>query len=193
MVLGPSCDHRGERWPLEMRRDVAKMFRERKCPAVLMEDVETVAGESMARKFARIVEEYNVRTFVIAWPKACRLNGLDIELGFLLERMVSRTLDPHDVKLLTHDGNIRVDQEGNWSLGEQGNRTRYYDSFLDEGCTVRLFESARHLELNIISLALDHHQRHIARLDERSFVGETAKKLKAKATARQSASPPAKK
>jgi hypothetical protein len=180
VILGPSKDHAGQGWPLELRSRVLKALSRMKCPAVVMEHVPDLEGENAARKFDRIIRDWNVRAFLVIWPKGCRLNGLDIELGWILKELVSEHLDPRDVQLVTQVDHIKIKDEGDegtWAMSETGNRTRYYAALVDEGCTIRRYASLADMNRNVNAAGLEHIQRHLAGLTEREFVGKAAAEL----------------
>jgi hypothetical protein len=177
LVLGPSRDREGDDWPLRLRLRVEKELLHRmRCPAVVMERVPAVEGENSARKFARILRDWDVRTFLVVWPKGCRLNGLDFELGWLANEVVHGRLDARNVVLATQRDNARV-VDGVWALSEPGNRTRYYEALIDEGCTIRAFRTQIDLRRNVTATALEHLQRHILHAEAADFVGRAASGL----------------
>ena len=192
VILGPSKDHAGKTWPIELRLRLLKALARMRCPAVVMERVPDLEGENPARKFDRILRDWNVRTFLIVWPKGCRLNGLDVELGWLLNELVNERLDPRDVQLVTQVDHLKVKDdgdEGTWAMGETGNRTRYYAALVDEGCTIRRYETLADMSRNANAAALEHMQRHVDAVTERDFVGKAAAALSEQSRKAQKAKP----
>lgn len=182
MVLGPSRDHQGNDWPLRMRRNALKELQRRGVPAVIMEDVPTIEGETNSKKFERIVSQFAVGTFLIVWPKTCRLNGLDVEIGILLGKINAGILDPSDIKIIAHEENaVMHHATGEWKFIEKGNRTHYYQDLVDEGCVIQSFKTEPHFLYNVRSAGLEHAQRHLVKMPQKDFVGQEAVKLKAKA------------
>ena len=181
VILGPAKDRAGKDWPLHLRLQMLKALAKMKCPAVVMERVPDLDGENPARKFDRIVRDWNVRSFLVVWPKGCRLNGLDVELGWLLREIVGGQLDAQDVHLVTQVDHLKIKDdrdEGVWAMGEPGNRTRYYGALVDEGCTIRKYATLPDLRRNALASAIEHLQRHVSAEAEREFIGKAAAALK---------------
>lgn len=160
MILGPSAWKHPKRespTPLEVRlmlRDVGE-FAVGERP-LLMEDEPDLPGELNFGKFRRVIRERDVQTFAVYWPAEARLNGVDIELGFLLSAIHEGRLDSADVYLLIEKKITKIGEKGNLELSESGNRTRYYQDLINVGCPIRRWRNEEELATAMANIATEH-------------------------------------
>ncbi len=79
--------------PLDIRRALAARLGVDGHRVVVMETFPDTPGEPRTEKFSRLVEELEVRRFVLYWPFGANRSGLDVEIGFELERLRRRELE----------------------------------------------------------------------------------------------------
>ena len=105
----------------------------------VMEDFPDVPGQPKAEKFARIVEDQGVGRFVLYWPFGANRSGLDVEIGFVLERLRRKEILGEDVRVLIEDDGakrragrreVRPDGRLGFVSLEEGERTWYYDDLV---------------------------------------------------------------
>jgi hypothetical protein len=121
--------------PLEIRRALAAALASGGCNASLFEDWPKQPGGSYTRSFRECLRSLRVDQFFLIWPKGASLLGVDWELGILAERIEGGRLDPSRIVLFLETGVGRVDLRlGLLSIGEPGNRTRYFEDLLRWGC-----------------------------------------------------------
>jgi hypothetical protein len=131
-----------ETTPVELRRALASTLIEHGIRALLFEDWQRRPGESHTRAFQRLVRVVRVGRFFVLWPRGASLLGLDWELGFLATRVESQQLDPRRIVLLLECGVVRLDLEtGIASIGEPGNRTRYFEDLVTWRCPVSIWST----------------------------------------------------
>jgi hypothetical protein len=126
-VLDPS--------PIAIREALKERLRLDGHRFVVMESCADLAGEAKAEKFARLIPEEGIREFVVYWPFGANRSGLDIELGFVLERLRRKEIDGRAVRVLVEDdgatrraGGVEIDGNGDLAFVsyEHGGRTTYY-------------------------------------------------------------------
>jgi hypothetical protein len=148
LVLGPSRwtqmrvvpGYSGAITPIELRRALATMLIDHGIKAILFEDWTGKPGESHSRAFQRLIRARHVDRFFVLWPKGTSLLGVDWELGFLAGRVESGRLNPGRIVLLLETGVVREDLEaGTYSIGEPGNRTRYFEDLVTWECPISLW------------------------------------------------------
>lgn len=167
MLLGPS------RWqthithpildqdPLQVRKRLAAIARSLGAPALLMEEQEPRPEEDNFAFFARIIQRWNVTSFILFWPLGARLHGLDVEIGHILTRLEEDDLSVEDVYLLAEKRIIDIDaKDGIIAWSEPGNRTRYHEDLIARGCPVRRWESKQSLAAHMAAITLEHQHRH---------------------------------
>ena len=96
-------------------------------------------GRPKSQKFARIVEDQGIGRFVLYWPFGANRSGLDVEIGFVLERLRRKEVLGEDVRVLIEDDGVKR-RAGGREIGpdgafgfvslEEGERTWYYDDLL---------------------------------------------------------------
>lgn len=105
--------------------------------ALVFEDWPKRPRETLTGALRRIIRVVRVRSFFILWPKNASLLGVNWELGILADRVECGRLDPRAIVLLVENGIIHFDlEEGMMSIGEPGNRTRYFDDLLIWQCPI---------------------------------------------------------
>lgn len=173
MVLGPSkwieddpryvSNIRASMTPLELRQRVAEKVRV-VAPAIIMEDEPPATTDVWLKKFLGLIEEHDVRTFLIIAPLGARHNGLDIEVGHLLTRLFDpdhgKRLHHDDVAILAESKLLDIGLVLGWS--EPGNRTNYYNDLIAAGCILMRWDSLDALFANALAVAVDHATRHPA-------------------------------
>ncbi len=89
----------GEMSPLDVRVALANVLNQRGAPAVVMEAEEPKAPRNMTQKFHELVEKHWVEEYYLYWPFGAARAGMDVEIGFLLERMTGANpkLEAHHV------------------------------------------------------------------------------------------------
>jgi hypothetical protein len=172
MVLGPSdwlpqgataSALKPEMTPLEARRHIATILRAWEVPVVLMEEHEAGEGTTNHSLFTKLIEEYNVKTFLVVWPLGTKTHGLNVEFGFLLSCFSGDKLSPDSVFLLIEEAVVEMEEDGGevvLSINEKGNRTHYYSDLSDAGCPMLLWDNVHSLRLAVLNVALDHSKRH---------------------------------
>ena len=125
--------------PLDIRRALAKRLGEEGHRVAVMESFPDVPGQPKAEKFSGIVEGQGVCRFVLYWPFGANRSGLDVEIGFVLERLRRREIRGEDVRVLIEDdgakrraGGREVRPDGTFGFVslEEGERTWYYDDLV---------------------------------------------------------------
>lgn len=154
-LLGPGRDGLGRDDPLLARRRLAKTLRSAGADVVVMEDEPDAPGENHLAKFQRIVRERGVTTYFLYVPLGARLHGLSVEVGHLLTRIQDCDLDPARVHLALQQGATSVDDDGVLALSEPGNRTRYYEDLVDEGCPVHRWGDRHALARHAVAVLLE--------------------------------------
>jgi hypothetical protein len=128
--------------PLEARRLLARALNSAALPAVLFEDWPKESRHTLTQSFRQLIQSVGVRSFFVLWPRGTSLLGVNWELGLLADRVESGRLEPRKIVPLSEEGIARVDTEaGRLSIGEPGNRTRYFQELLTWGCTVILWST----------------------------------------------------
>lgn len=123
--------------PLGLRRKLAESLEEHGIRAVLFEDWTRQVGESYSGAFRRLIRVAQVDRFLVLWPRHASLLGVDWELGFLASRIESGELNPRRIVLLLESGVVREDlEQGTASIGEPGNRTRYFEDLVTWECPI---------------------------------------------------------
>lgn len=164
MVLGPS------RWveraqegadleitPLEAREQVVSSLRRMGCEATLTEAHDRRAGEEHFDLFLRIVEEENVRTYLVFWPLGARLHGLEVELGHLLTEVKGGRLDPENIYLLAEERAAGIDAgDGTVAWSEPGKRTRYHEDLVAMGCPIRRWRTETGMLAQVRAIGLEY-------------------------------------
>jgi hypothetical protein len=106
---------------------------------VVMESNDDVQGETRTGKFARLVRDQEVSRFALYWPHGANRSGLDVEIGFVLERLRRRELTGEDVRVLVEDDGAQRRAGGRepglhgevlFVSYERGHRTRYYSDLV---------------------------------------------------------------
>jgi hypothetical protein len=104
-----------------------------------MESFPDLPGQPKVEKFARIVEDQGVGRFVLYWPFGAIRSGLDVEIGFVLERLHRKEIEGESVRVLIEDDGarrraggreVRPDGKFGFVSLERGERTWYYDDLL---------------------------------------------------------------
>lgn len=125
--------------PLDIRKAFASLLATSGHRAVVMEAYPGTPGEANAEKFKRLVREQDVTQFVLYWPFGANRSGLDVETGFLLERLRRKEILGKQVRVLVEDdrthrraGEVeQLDQRGFTFVSyEVGRRNRYYEDWL---------------------------------------------------------------
>lgn len=154
-LLGPGRDGAGSTDPMRARRRLAEFLRGAGALVVVMEDEPDASGENNLAKFQRLVRDHGVTTYLLHIPLGARLHGVSIEVGHLLTRIQDGALDPARVHLALQHEAAPVDDEGVLALAEPGNRTRYYEDLLDEGCPVHRWRDGRELIRHAVAVAVE--------------------------------------
>ncbi|HLN51501.1 MAG TPA: hypothetical protein VN819_05255 [Thermoplasmata archaeon] len=128
--------------PLEIRQALATRLGLDGHVAVIMESHADQAGESKAAKFSRLVQDEGVTRFAFYWPFGANRAGMDVEIGFVLERLRRKEILGEDVRILIEDDGSKR-RAGGREAGtgnsvtfvsfEQGRRTRYYGDLVVYG------------------------------------------------------------
>lgn len=167
LVLGPSewardgPDRPVPMDPLEVRRGLAGQMKRTGAPALVLEDQEMTDAEDDFAFFERVVKENEVRTFVVYWPAAAKLHGLNVEIGHLLTRLSQKSLAPDAVVILAEERVVGIDHgKGVLTFAERGNRTRYHPSLIARGCVVRRWRTGATLRRLARAVAAEHRERH---------------------------------
>ena len=153
-VLGPSRNDRDDS-PLHARRWLARFLRSTGVDVVVMEEEPDAPGENNLAKFQRLVREHDVTAYLLHVPVGARLHGLSVEVGHLLTRIQDGDLDPARVHLALQLGAASVGDDGVLALAEPGNRTRYYEDLIDEGCPVHRWSDRRSLVRHAVAVAVE--------------------------------------
>ena len=155
----------GEKPHLSARREFALGIRKLGVPAIIMEDVLSQAGEKNVELFRRIVDETPIRSFAVYWPLGARNVGLEIELGFLLDRLAERSLSAKDVVLVAERGTIEIAGEATpepvFAFDAQGERSRYHEDLVAYGCPQLMWSTHAQLLNHVFSVADGHLRRHV--------------------------------
>jgi hypothetical protein len=126
--------------PLEMRRILVRVLTSHGFEAVIFEDWAKRSKESHTHAFRRLLRSRPIRSYLIIWPRGASLLGLNWEFGILADRVESGRINPRRIVLLLEQGVARRDLEsGILSLGETGNRTRYFEDLLTWGCPISIW------------------------------------------------------
>lgn len=142
--------------PLDIRVALAHLLTTRGVPAIVMEVEEPKAPSIATRKFHDLIEKHWVNDFYLYWPFGAARSGLDVEVGFLLERGHQERpgLPPDRVTIFyENDGDARRAAELRVGRGgrlefvalERARRTRYYADLLSVGAAAVSWKS--HSEL----------------------------------------------
>lgn len=125
--------------PLDIRKALAARLGEDGHRIAVMEAFPDVPGRPKSQKFARIVEDQGIGRFVLYWPFGANRSGLDVEIGFVLERLRRKEVLGEDVRVLIEDDGVKR-RAGGREIGpdgafgfvslEEGERTWYYDDLL---------------------------------------------------------------
>ena len=86
-LLGPSFLRSGEKALLQVRRDLAEIFRAAGHHAFLMEEQDDKKGEDVIDKFYRLVAENAVSDVVVYWPAEAKMQTTYDEFILLRARM----------------------------------------------------------------------------------------------------------
>jgi len=89
LLLGPSLWESGETVPMQVRRELAEMFRQGGHKVILMEDEPDKVGEDLVRKFYRLVLETGVTDIVVYWPPGAKMQTTYDEFVLLRHRLGS--------------------------------------------------------------------------------------------------------
>lgn len=130
-----------------------------------MEDEPPEEPDLCMAKLLMLVEAHNVATFLVVAPLGARHNGIDVECGYILTRLLdahhARPLRANDVAILAERGMTAIGHEdGVLAWNEPGNRTRYYRDFTRLGVPLKRWESLAAMEAHALSAALEHLTRH---------------------------------
>jgi len=154
-LLGPGRDEKGTEAPLQARREIARRMNATGMRPLVMEDEEDREDENNFAKFRRLIDENQPVTFAVLVPLNCRLQGISVELGHLLTLIHEGRLDAGRVHLLLQSLLAPLDENGVLALNEPGNRTRYYEDLIDEGCPVHRWADWRELNNHAVAVALE--------------------------------------
>lgn len=125
------------RSPLGLRRDLVRELRRHGIRALVFEDWPREPNEAHSHAFARLIDIVRVDVFAVLWPRHAKMFGVDWEFGFLAGRVASGALDPRRILLLLESGVVRRHLEsGTISVGEPGNRTRYFQDLVTWRCPI---------------------------------------------------------
>lgn len=154
-LLGPGRDDKGADAPLRVRQELARRMRSTGTHAIVMEDEPDREGENNFAKFRRLIDENRPVTYLVLVPLHARLHGISVEIGHLLTLIQEGRLDSGRVHLFLQSLLASVDHDGALALNEPGNRTRYYEDLIDEGCPVHRWTDRRELNNHAVSVALE--------------------------------------
>lgn len=125
------------RSPLELRRDLVQALSLTGVRALVFEDWPIGPDEAHSHAFSRLIDIVRVDVFAVLWPRRARMFGVDWEFGLLAGRIDSGALDPRRILLLPERrvarGNL---EDGTFSIGEPGNRTRYFQDLVTWRCPI---------------------------------------------------------
>lgn len=110
--------------------------------ATLMEAHPRRPGEAHSELYRRMVRARRIRRYFIYWPAKAQRAGVDVELGFLLNELLSGK--DLDVRVFVESTAGRV-RYGSFESCEAGARTRYYEDLLTLGCPIVEWRSYRDL------------------------------------------------
>lgn len=154
-LLGPGRDEAGKDEPLQERLELARRMRATGTDAIVMEEEADIEGENNFAKFQRLIQERGVTTYLLVVPLKSRLHGLSVEIGHLLTEIQERRLPAAHVHVAAQILLASVDDEGVMALKEPGNRTRYYEDLIDEGCPVHRWKNRVELNRHAAAVALE--------------------------------------
>ena len=72
-----------------------------------MEEHADLQVETKASKFSRLVHDEEIDQFVLYWPFGANRTGLDIEIGFILEKLRRGEITGENVRVLIEDDGPR--------------------------------------------------------------------------------------
>ena len=132
--------------PLDVRVVLANALTVRGVPAIVMEAEEPKSPLVLTQKFHELVEKHRVDEFYLYRPFGAARSGLDVEIGFLLEKMGGEKPKlPADRVTIFYkdDGEERRAAEVRFGLGgrlefvalEASRRTKYYVDLVRFGAT----------------------------------------------------------
>lgn len=123
--------------------------------ATIMEDEPEREGENNFAMFRRLIHEGHPITYLVLVPLNARLHGISVELGHLLTLIQENRLDAGRVHLFLQSLLGPLDEDGVLALNEPGNRTRYYEDLVDEGCPIHRWADWRELNNHAVAVALE--------------------------------------
>lgn len=154
-LLGPGRGDKGDDAPLQARLELARRMRATGTDAVVMEGTPDVEDENNFEKFRRLILEQGVTTFFLVVPLNSRLHGLSVEIGHLLTEIQAGRLPAARVHIAPQILLASIDDEGLMALKEPGNRTRYYEDLIDEGCPIHRWRNWAELNRHAAAVALE--------------------------------------
>jgi hypothetical protein len=125
--------------PFAVRKVLAGRLRLDGHKVIIMEEHPDLPGEPKAAKFSRLVRDEKVDRFVLYWPFGANRAGLDIEIGFILERLRRGEIVGEEVRVLIEDDGSRrragkVETKGveafTFVSHEKGHMTGYYGDLI---------------------------------------------------------------
>lgn len=154
-LLGPSREDGGNDTPLQARLELARRMRATGTDVVVMEDEPDVEGENHFAKFLRLTQQRKVTTFLLIVPLKSRLHGLSVEIGHILTEIQEGRLPAGQVHIAPQILLASIDDAGVMALQEPGNRTRYYEDLIDEGCPIHRWKDWAELNHHVAAVALE--------------------------------------
>jgi hypothetical protein len=107
-----------------------------------MEEHADLQVETKASKFSRLVHDEEIDQFVLYWPFGANRTGLDIEIGFILEKLRRGEITGENVRVLIEDdgprrraGGEETAEDGTFTFVsyEKGHRSTYYGDLIPFG------------------------------------------------------------
>lgn len=150
--------------PLAIRRALATLLGFDGLKVVVMEAHDDVPGEPKAAKFARLARDERVTRFVLYWPFGANRSGLDVEIGFLIERLRRKEILGEDIRILIEDdgskrraGGREPGEDGaiTFVSYEEGHRTGYYGDLVLYGTILPTWADYGELLELIVNIASD--------------------------------------
>lgn len=156
-LLGPSVWKAGKKTPayspMEMRRQIAEMFRENGHKVILMEDEPDITGEDLPNKFYRLLRDKAVTDVVVYWPSLAEMQTTHAE--FVLWGACPNISQLPPIQLLHHASIFSVKGEV-FNINDREDRNRYLTSILArQGVCLVEWESDEDLKEQVCLLSAE--------------------------------------
>ena len=147
----PSKRPHTEPSPMDVRRHIAKQFRQDDHEVVLMEDDPDRGGEDLIQKFDRLLRR-DVTDVVVYWPPAAKMQTTFDEFILLCDRRDFLTKHSIAVWLLYHSSVAAITKD-EFRVLETGQRSRYLSAVVALGVEPLEWDDDADLMQRIVALS----------------------------------------